>query len=335
MDYFIGGKGQCLKLNSGTITESQQEAAAAWDACYQRFYTYKASRCESAAMQQVEWNLLPTIRDMVEQSIRPQDFQAVHLETRIGKRKQAGISDTTLRQECMLLTAMFRIAVKNKLVKKSPLVGYEMPPRVKPYIRTASPTELQHLLKVVRDMHKPSLNPNAKHMGKDKNALLSLRDTAIIILGARTAMPSGEILRLILADYQPDQGRVAIRIAKDREPRFAPIYADGIAVVNAYLKVRPKDALCESLFISDRGLPMVVNSWAKEFKKYASAAGLSEITPRSLRHYGLTQMAQTNLLAATAAAGHSSLATTRGYLHNDFAHTRSTGAGGAGRCDWH
>lgn len=293
-----------------------------WNELFIRFHNYKASRCEASTLKQVEWNLLPVIAEMKQQGITLQDFTAADLEARIARRKREGIKNSTSRTECMLMNAMLTLGVKEKFLKKNPLIAYEMPPKVRPYVPTPTLTSLKTLLKTVHDLRRPSKAAGAAYLSREKNAFLHRRDTAIIVFAARTGERPGEIFRTALSDYQPDEGRVAIRVAKDREPRFVPIYGDVIAVINDWLKVRPKDCPSDYLFVSDRGLQMSVNTWAKEFKKYAVAAGMAEITPRSLRHFSLTLMAETNLLAA-AAAGHSSLSTTRGYLHNNFAHTRA------------
>ena len=294
-----------------------------WNELFVRFHNHKASRCEASTLKQVEWNLLPVIAEMEQQGITLQDFTAAALEARIARRKRDGIKNSTSRTECMLMNAMLTLGVKEKFLRKNPLIAYEMPPKVRPYVPTPTLTSLKALLKTVHDLRRPSKAAGAAYLSREKNTFLHRRDTAIIVFAARTGERPGEIFRTALSDYQPDEGRVAIRIAKDREPRFVPIYGDVIAVINDWLKVRPKDCPSDYLFVSDRGLQMSVNTWAKEFKKYAVAAGMAEITPRSLRHFGLTLMAETNLLAAATAAGHSSLSTTRGYLHNNFAHTRA------------
>jgi integrase len=326
-DYCVGGRPQVLTQNPGAITAEQKVAAEAWNTLYKRFYSSKASRCTPAALKQVEWGLVPLIREQVEQGVTPQAFRDEHLEIRNGTRLQEGISNNTVRQEHMLLTAMYRVAIRAKLVKHNPGEDVKMPPRVKPYVSTPTPKSLAHLLKVVHDEHRVSKNPGTVVLGKKKNVWLWRRNTAIIVLAARTGMRPAEILRLVLGDYQPDMGRIVIRVAKDREPRYVPIYSDVCQALDAWLKERPKDALCDNIFVSDRFLPMLVNTWSKEFRRYAVKAGMPGVTPRSLRHYAITEMAKTNLLAGAAAAGHTSLSTTRGYLHNDFAHTQEALAG--------
>ena len=322
-DYMIGGTPQTLKGNPGSITAEQKSAAEAWDTLYKRFYTSKASRCTEAALKQVEWGLLPSIREQVEQGVTPQRFIGDHLEIRNASRLQAGIGNNTVRQEHMLFTAMYRVGIRAKIVKHNPGLDVKMPPRVKTYVKVPTPKTLPHLLKIVHDEHKPSKNSGTRVLGKTKNVWLWRRDTAIIVLAARTALRPAEIFRLVLADFQPDVGRIAVQIAKGRTYRYVPIYADVICAIEAWLKERPKDALCDNIFVSDRFLPMIVNTWSKEFRRYAVKAGMPGVTPRSLRHYAITEMAQTNLLAGAAAAGHTSLATTRGYLHNDFQHTQT------------
>lgn len=240
----------------------------------------------------------------------------------MARRKQQGISNNTLRSEIMLANSMFEIGVKAKLIPVNPLKGYQMPPKVKPHIPMPTPPRLKKLLKTVHDMRMPSRNPNAVFLTPEKNRFLWRRDTAIIVLGARTGMRPCELFKLTVEDYQPEAGRVVIRTAKDREPRFMPIYEDVIVAVDAAFKVRPKNASSSYLFLSDRGSQMTVVGWSRLFKTYTTEARMPEITPRALRHYGLTAMAEVNLLAASKAAGHSSLATTKGYLHNDFEHTR-------------
>ena len=308
---------------SGGRAKSALPETTAWAALYKRFYTYKAARCEAVTLKSVGWYLLPLICDMEAQGVTAQDFSDFHMEERMARRKQRGINNNTLRSEIMLASSMFEIGVKAKLISSNPLKGYQMPAKVKPCIPTPTPPKLRKLLKTVHDMRLVSKNPNAAFLTPEKNRFLWRRDTAIIVLDARTGMRACEPFKLLMEDYQPEAGRVVIRTAKDREPRFVPIYEDVILAVDAWLKVRPKNASSNYLFVSDRGSQMTVAAWSRLFKVYSREAGMPEITPRALRHYGLTAMAEVNLLAASKAAGHSSLATTKGYLHNDFEHTRA------------
>jgi len=319
----------CLQSDPKTDAKAPPSA---WAALYKRFWTYKAARCEAVTMKSVGWYLLPLIKDMEERGVALAEFSDFHMEERMARRKQAGINNNTLRSEIMLANSMFEIGVKARLLPANPLAGYKMPPEVKPHIPTPTPTRLRKLLKTIHDMRMPSRYANAAFLTPEKNRFLWRRDTAITVLDARTGMRPCEPFRLLVEDYQPEAGRVVIRAAKDREPRFVPIYDDVIAAVDAWLKVRPKNAGSNFLFVSDRGMQMTVASWSRMFKTYATEAGMPEITPRALRHYGLTAMAEVNLLAASKAAGHSSLATTKGYLHNDFEHTRAALAA-VGRID--
>lgn len=46
-------------------------------------------------------------------------------------------------------------------------------------------------------------------------------------------MQPTEPFKLLTEDYQPNAGRVMIHTAKDREPRFVPIYDDVILAVDS------------------------------------------------------------------------------------------------------
>ena len=321
-DFTIGGKTYSLKETPGAINEAQRQAALEWDKCFKRFYLSKSSRLTPAALRQVEWALVPHLREMIEQGVIPSAYTDEHIELRNSQRLGKGISNTTIRQDHMMLNAMFKVCLRSKLVKRNPVEGVKMPPKVKAYIDSPTRPGLITLLKAVHDQHRPSKNSGCVVLGQIKNVYLWRRDTAIIALAARTGMRPAEIFRLVMADYQPDEGRIAVRLAKDNEYRFVPIYADVMNVMSMWFKERPKNSGTDYIFLTDRFLQMRVNSWSKEFKKYAIAADMPAVTPRTLRHFAINEMAEENLLAASAAAGHSTLSTTKKYLHNNFSHTK-------------
>jgi len=137
-----------------------------------------------------------------------------------------------------------------------------------------------------------------------------------------TAARIGEMLALTVEDYQPELGQIVIRKSKGDEPRIVPISPTWIEAVDSYLKVRPK-VESEVLFISEYGTPIIVNEFGKRFRGYLKYAGLSGFSLHGLRHYAITQLAKTDVWAASIIAGHKDLTVTRGYLHGDPDHVRS------------
>jgi len=149
---------------------------------FDRFYIYKASRCEASSLKTVGWYLLPVIKDMEAKGVTLQSFNAGHYEERVALRRQSGISNNTCRYECMMLTAMLRLGVREKYLKKNPLAVHEMPPKVKPFVPCPTPLRVRALLKTVHDMRRPSINKGAAHLTREKNTFLWRRDAAIIVL---------------------------------------------------------------------------------------------------------------------------------------------------------
>ena len=310
------------KLELLAVTGATPEIADGWWHAFLRYRASKASRCVASSVKSVDWYCFPVIVQAVRNGVSIDKYRASDFEDRQAARKQAGIRNNTLRKEAMTVKAMLATGVHERLIKRNPLANYIMAPKVKPFVATPTPTTFPGLLRAVLDHYRPAKNPGAANISKTKGTFLRNRDVAIIVLLARGAMRPCEVFALRLSDYQPTEGRVVVRIAKDREPRYVPIYHDVTSVIDAYLKVRPA-ADTDFLFVNDRGGQIKVDWWSKHFKSFATAAGMPDVTPRALRHYGLTQNSMVNLLAASKAAGHSSLATTKGYLHNQWEDTRA------------
>lgn len=148
------------------------------------------------------------------------------------------------------------------------------------------------------------------------------RNYAIVAGLIETAARAGEVLGLRLDDFQPEQKQIVIRKTKGDEPRIAPISDESIECVNGYLRVRPK-VDSEMLFVSEYGEELEAGRFSKQFRGYVAYADLSGFTLRGLRHYPITQVAKTDVWAASAIAGHKILVATRQSLHGAPAHVRS------------
>jgi integrase len=77
------------------------------------------------------------------------------------------------------------------------------------------------------------------------------------------------------------------------------------------------------LFISRTGLPLSVTAYGAQFRHYADFAGVTGWSLHGLRHYALSQIARTDVLAAQQIAGHTSLVVTQGYLHTSADQVRA------------
>lgn len=292
-----------------------------WWTAMSRYRTSKAARCEPAAVKVTEWYCLPVIIEAITMGVSLSAYRLTHFESRLARRKEAGLSNSTLRRESFEMDGLFGVAVRERIIKRNPLADHKPPPKVKVYVSCPTPPQFNALLAAPKVHYREAVTPGMAHLSKRKIDFLRSRDVAIIAMMGRAGMRPAEVFNLFLSDYQPYENRVIIREAKDNEWRYGPIYADVIAVVNAYLKLRPTSD-SNLLFVSDRGDKIKIDWWSKHFKMFATIAGRPDVTPRGLRHFGITKNANVNLLAASAAAGHTSLETTKGYLHNNWEDTK-------------
>jgi integrase len=189
-------------------------------------------------------------------------------------------------------------------------------------VKCPSDEEIRTLLKALQDRWKVSVNPKARFVHASARLFFGRRNYAIVAGLIETAARVGELLGLRLEDYQPGEQQIVIRKAKGDEPRTVPLSPYWIEAVEAYLKVRPK-VESDLLFISEYGSAMGVNEFGAVFRGYLEYAGLSGFTLHGLRHYAITQLAKTDLWAASQIAGHKDLTVTRRYLHGDPAHMRA------------
>ena len=252
-------------------------------------------------------------------------FRVRHLREFLALRADAGISPRTIRHDAIAARLFLRFCAQESYIAANPLVGYEIPKAAKAYVKCPSDDEVRALLAAGRDRWKSGPNPSVRFLSPKLRTFLARRNYAIIAGLIETACRAGEVLSLRMEDYDPGQKQICIRKAKGDRPRILPISDEWAALVDDWLRVRPK---CESplLFITEYGGPISVEVFGKQFRGYLTFGGLAGFTLHGLRHYALTQIAKTDLQAAMHIAGHSSLTVTQGYLHAGAEHIRAAHA---------
>ena len=258
-----------------------------------------------------------------EQNIPLTEFRARQLREYLGARADVGVSDRTRRHDAAATRAFLKFCMREEYIEGNPLAGFQVPKAARAYIKCPSDDEIRALLKALQERWKPSLNPSARFVNAPARLFYSRRNYAIITGLIETAARIGEMLSLTLEDYQPEQRQIVIRKAKGDEPRVVPISDCWVDAVDAYLRVRPK-VESNLLFINEFGEHICVNYFGRQFKGYLDYAGLSGFTLHGLRHYAITQLAKTDVWAASIIAGHKDLQVTRQYLHEDPIHVRAT-----------
>jgi site-specific recombinase XerD len=254
------------------------------------------------------------------------EFRARHMRQFLADRADRGVSDATRRHDAICARAFMKFCMREEYIRSDPLTCYQIPNAAKPYVKCPSDDEIRTLLQSIGDRWNPEINPAARYTHASARRFLHRRNYAVMTGLIETAARIGEMLSLRLDDYQPAQCQIAIRQAKGDEPRIIPISQSWIDAVEAYLRVRPKGIQCDRLFVSEYGEALSVSMFGKVFRGYLNYAGLSGFTLHGLRHYSITQLAKTDVWAASQIAGHKDLKITLQYLHGDPVHVREVHA---------
>lgn len=154
----------------------------------------------------------------------------------------------------------------------------------------------------------------------------ALRDQAMMLLLSATGLRVGEMVALNLGEVDLDRGTVAVR---GRTLRNVPIGQPGIDALHEYLhKGRPALAGTppkggaslatsgeEALFLNHRGQRLTRQGFWLILKRYASLAGLTEVSPHTLRHSFAAQKLSrgADMRDLQQMLGHASISTTQVY----------------------
>ena len=262
------------------------------------------------------------VRWAQQQGVGLASFRARDLRQYLAARADAGVSDATRRHDAVASRAFLKFCKREGYIEGDPLSGYQVPKSPTPYVKCPSEDEVRVLLRAVQERWKPSINLKARFIPASARLFFTRRNFAVIAGLIETGARIGEMLALKLDDFQKDQRQIAIRSSKGDEPRIVPISDAWTNAVDAYLRVRPKIE-SDRLFINEYGEPLSPDQFGRIFRSYARYAGLSGFTLHGLRHYAITQLAKTDVWAASVIAGHKDLKITRQYLHHDPDHLRS------------
>lgn len=198
----------------------------------------------------------------------------------------------------------------------SPVPGESVFPRVgrlQMRSRALNEDDTRRLLRVIRDYPAPET--------------LKKRDLALVVLALTTGARAAELRRLTFDDVDLENGSIVYRTAKGRGRRV-PLPEVAIRVLRGYLEVRPKAASpAEEKFVflggaSPFGRALDRKAIFARLRIYSKQAGLQggRGTFHSLRHTFASMLATDRVDAdyIRVLLGHSSLATSSGYMRGDY-----------------
>jgi integrase/recombinase XerD len=153
------------------------------------------------------------------------------------------------------------------------------------------------------------------------NSLLTHRDKAMVLLMLLAGLRKSEVLKLGLKDIDFGQHTLMVREGKGGHQRVVAISDTGLRELISYLNEERPPSGSDKVFLvlkgKNRGQPLTIRALDTIIEYHRRKANTPGVQCHRMRHTCFTRLRQggMSLEALQAQAGHSSINTTRMYLH--------------------
>ncbi len=146
-----------------------------------------------------------------------------------------------------------------------------------------------------------------------------LRDRALLEVMYATGLRVSEVINLKLPDIEWESGYLTC-YGKGSKQRRVPLGRSALKFLTRYMPVRQRllgDVSSHYLFVEKGGRPLTRQKVWKLVKEYGREAGISYVTPHTLRHSFATVLLEhgADLRSVQLMLGHSDISTTQIYTH--------------------
>ena len=226
--------------------------------------------------------------------------------------KERGYAATTQARKVAATRSFLNFLVEEGILKGSPTENIDSPKVGRPLPK---PISLNQVLRLLEQPAKFT-TPEAR------------RDKAMLRLLYASGMRVSELVSLNLDDIIVDDGCVRC-FGKGSKERLIPIVPAMVAIQEYMVDARPRltsNNKETALFLNRRGERLTRQGLWQILKRHAKTAGLSEITPHTLRHSFATHMLSggADLRSVQELLGHANISTTQVYTHLTTEHVRRT-----------
>ena len=225
----------------------------------------------------------------------------------------------TIGRKLSSLRAFFRLAVRRRLCKSSPVAALRAPKRAKRLPSFLGKEDVGRLL---------DGGPRSDDAGMDACGRALELALFEVIYGA--GLRVSEACNLDVGDVETDgpSALVRVRQGKGRKDRIVPIGSKAQQATDAYLQrrvdrmARTPAADRHALFLSARGRRLGPRAVRRLLARRELASGTPRVSPHALRHSFATHLLGegADLRAIQEMLGHASLRTTQRYAHVDIDH---------------
>jgi integrase/recombinase XerD len=232
------------------------------------------------------------------------DIQRADVVDFLASLYHRGLDSRSVARNLVTIRNFFRFALLEGYVTDDPAATIESPRFRKTLPEFLSVEEVDRLL-----------------AQPDLDAVVGMRDRAMIELMYSCGLRVSELCGLRLADLQAEEGCLRC-IGKGNKERLVPVGRQALAMVRRYLHgSRPKllgENSSPHLFLNQAGRQITRLSYWKALGDYGRKAGLRKsLTPHMLRHSFATHLLDrgADLRSVQMMLGHADISTTQIYTH--------------------
>ncbi len=218
----------------------------------------------------------------------------------------SGIANRSVNRKVASLKAYFKFLIKSDQLKSNPLAAHKALKIKKKVQIPFSEDEIAEVLSVI--------NPDS---------FISSRDLAIVAMFYSTGIRRAELIGIQLHDLDLANGLIKV-LGKRNKERYVPLLPELVRYLQLYLEFREVVDInkISDLFITEKGDKIYETLVYRIINNYFSeASNKVKKSPHILRHSFATHLLThgANLNSVKELLGHSSLAATQVYTHNNIA----------------
>jgi integrase/recombinase XerD len=226
----------------------------------------------------------------------------------IARMSRDGLAPASISRAVSGARGFFRFLMLDGHIKQHPAADITTPQRLNRLPRFLSEQEMERLLE-------------APDVSRDEG----VRDRAMFELMYATGLRVSEMVTLEISDVDLHAGLIVCH-GKGSKQRLVPMGKSAVYWLQEYARVRARTGgeSRPQLFLA-RGRPITRQFAWRRITKQAARAGLTNISPHTLRHSFATHLLQhgADSRSVQALLGHADISTTQIYTHITDQHLRS------------
>ena len=250
---------------------------------------------------------LTAFKDFCEVEFDQIDLESIHynqIRSWIVSLVDQGVSNRTINRKVSSLKTFYKFLQKIDVITANPLSKHKS---LKVQKKNEVPFSIKEMENVFEEL-------------KDED-FVSLRNKLIVELFYSTGMRRIELINIKMSDVNFSSGTIKI-LGKRNKERIVPLLATVIQTIKKYIIARAEMNINnEYLFVTEKGNKIYETLVYRVINRYFSKVSTkTKKSPHILRHTFATQLLNqgADLNSVKELLGHSSLASTQVYTHNNL-----------------